>query len=79
MVGQLIAFPGLVRHDPVPTPTVRLPGPGVPTDNAAPAFKSQGFALPPYPPTIPGAPPPETSGPGAPTLDMSVPPVIVKP
>jgi len=46
---------------------------------AAPAFKSEGFHLPPYPPAIPGAPPPDTSGPGAPTLDMSVPPAIVKP
>ena len=51
----------------------------MPHDAKAPAFKSQGFALPAYPPTIPGAPPPETTGPGAPTLDMSVPPVIVKP
>ncbi|KAB2938966.1 TRAP transporter large permease subunit [Hyphomicrobium sp.] len=80
MVALLIAFPGLVRHDAVPTPGARpQPGIAAPTDGTVPAFKSQGFALPPYPPTIPGAPPPDTSGPGAPTLDMSVPPVIVKP
>ena len=46
---------------------------------ATPSFKNRGFSLSPYPPAIPGAPPPITTGPGAPTLDMSVPPVIVKP
>ena len=35
------------------------------------AFKNRGFSLSPYPPAIPGAPPPITTGPGAPTLDMS--------
>ncbi len=76
MVALLIAFPGLVRHDPVPTPAAHMrPAIGTP----APAYKGQGFSLPPYPPQIPGAPPPQTTGPGAPTLDMSVPPVIVRP
>ncbi|MDH4982489.1 TRAP transporter large permease subunit [Hyphomicrobium sp. D-2] len=76
VVALLIAFLGLVRHDPPPTahrPAVTAPG------GAAPAFKSEGFHLPPYPPAIPGAPPPDTTGPGAPTLDMSVPPDLVKP
>ncbi len=76
MVALLIAFPGLVRHDAPPNVQQRaLPAAG----DAAPAFKNQGFSLSPYPPAIPGAPPPETTGPGAPTLDMSVPPVIVRP
>jgi hypothetical protein len=78
MVGLLIAFPGIVGHDRGPLPRA-LPGAVAPDGTSAPAFKSQGFSLPPYPPAIPGAPPPETTGPGAPTLDMSVPPVIVKP
>jgi TRAP-type mannitol/chloroaromatic compound transport system permease large subunit len=79
MVALLIAFPGLVGHDKAPMPRA-FPGVGQPSDmRPAPAYESQGFALPPYPPQIPGAPPPETTGPGAPTLDMSVPPVIVKP
>ena len=63
MVGLLIAFPGLVRHDAPPAPQQRaLPAAG----DASPAFKDQGFSLSPYPPAIPGAPPPETTGPGAP-------------
>ncbi|MFA5899179.1 MAG: TRAP transporter large permease subunit [Hyphomicrobium sp.] len=76
MVGLLIAFPGLVRHDKTPTPRPALASPA---GGVTPAYKGEGFSLPPYPPAIPGAPPPETTGPGAPTLDMSVPPVIVKP
>jgi TRAP-type mannitol/chloroaromatic compound transport system permease large subunit len=76
MVALLIAFPRLVRHDPLPTAQPR-PAAGSPAN--LPVFKHEGFALPPYPPAIPGAPPPETTGPGAPTLDMSVPPTIVKP
>ncbi len=78
MVGLLIAFPGLVGHDQYPMPRA-LPGTVAPVSTAPQAFKGEGFSLPPYPPQIPGAPPPETTGPGAPTLDMSVPPVIVKP
>ncbi|MGI9403414.1 MAG: TRAP transporter large permease subunit [Hyphomicrobium sp.] len=82
MVGLLIAFPGIVRHDtglrapagpqririetPIARPEERLPG-------------QRGFALPPTPPAIKGAPPLITTGPGAPTLDLSVPPVIVPP
>jgi TRAP-type mannitol/chloroaromatic compound transport system permease large subunit len=78
MVALLIAFPGLVRHDKVPAPRdpaaapIAVPGP-------AGAHAERGFLLPPYPPAIPGAPPPDRSGPGAPTLDMSVPPVILPP
>ena len=74
MVGLLIAFPGLVRHDPVPN---ALPLPHH-AGGAGEAFKNKGFSLSPYPPAIPGAPPPITTGPGAPTLDLSVPPRIVK-
>jgi TRAP-type mannitol/chloroaromatic compound transport system permease large subunit len=76
MVGMLIAFPGLVRHEKTPAP--QIPRASVPTDGAMPA-RGNGFSLPPYPPAIPGAPPPERNGPGAPTLDMSVPPVIIRP
>lgn len=78
MVCLLIAFPGLVRHDKPPAPRPQ-PTIGTPANGVAPAYKGDGFSLPPYPPAIPGAPPPQTTGPGAPTLDMSVPPVIVKP
>ncbi len=78
MVGLLIAFPGLVRHDPTPMPARAHPGIGMPSGTPAQGYKNKGFSLSPYPPAIPGAPPPETTGPGAPTLDMSVPPVIVK-
>jgi TRAP-type mannitol/chloroaromatic compound transport system permease large subunit len=74
MVSLLIAFPQLVRHDAVRSalPQSHNAGP------AGEAFKNGGFSLSPYPPAIPGAPPPITTGPGAPTLDMSVPPRIVK-
>jgi TRAP-type mannitol/chloroaromatic compound transport system permease large subunit len=76
MVALLIAFPGLVRHDAVPIPHTFAPAH---YDPAAPqSARGRGLSLPPYPPAIPGAPPPDTSGPGAPTLDLSVPPVIVK-
>ncbi|CAN1723102.1 C4-dicarboxylate transporter, DctM subunit [Hyphomicrobium sp. 1Nfss2.1] len=78
MVGVLITFPGLVRHEKAPAPARVQQGMGAPHTPAG-AFEKQGFSLPPYPPQIPGAPPPDRSGPGAPTLDMSVPPVIVKP
>jgi len=78
MVTLLIAFPGLVRHDPLRAPRA-LTQPAVGRDSAPDAYKGGSFSLPPYPPQIPGAPPPDTSGPGAPTLDMSVPPAIVKP
>ena len=76
MVGLLIAFPGLVRHDPAADAAACTRSAA--GDAATPSFKNQGFSLSPYPPAIPGAPPPITTGPGAPTLDMSVPPVIVK-
>jgi TRAP-type mannitol/chloroaromatic compound transport system permease large subunit len=76
MVALLIAFPGLVRHDAAPVPRTFAPAH---YDPAAPrSARGQGLSLPPYPPAIPGAPPPDTSGPGAPRLDLSVPPVIVK-
>lgn len=82
MVGLLIAFPGIVRHDtglraPVEPQRIRIE-----TPIAGPEQRlrgQRGFSLPPTPPAIKGAPPPVTSGPGAPTLDLSVPPVIVPP
>jgi len=77
MVGVLIAFPGLVRHDSAPRHLPHVQRTAVPTDGSPHAI--DGFSLPPYPPAIPGAPLPEHSGPGAPTLDMSIPPVIIRP
>ncbi len=77
MVALLITFPGLVRHDERPayeTRPLQLEQP------QSPAPRDSGkIELPPYPPTIPGAPPPDRSGPGAPVLDFSVPPVIAPP
>jgi len=79
MVGLLIAFPGLVRHEAAPTPAPSVQR-GIKAPPLSPQIsKGDGFSLPPYPPQIPGAPPPDTTGPGAPTLDMSVPPVIAPP
>ena len=75
MVGLLIAFPGLVRRDKAPTLQDRPAHIEAP-QSTLPEGSGQ-IELPPYPPTIPGAPPPETSGPGAPVLDFSVPPVIL--
>jgi TRAP-type mannitol/chloroaromatic compound transport system permease large subunit len=75
MVALLIAFPGLVRRDKIATLQDRPAGIAAP-QRAMPDNAGQ-LALPPYPPAIPGAPPPDTSGPGAPTLDFSVPPVIL--
>jgi TRAP-type mannitol/chloroaromatic compound transport system permease large subunit len=77
MVALLIAFPGLVRHDKAPTLQDRPVHIDVPR-TTHPQGSGQ-IELPPYPPAIPGAPPPDTSGPGAPVLDFSVPPVIVPP
>ncbi|MEE8252920.1 MAG: TRAP transporter large permease subunit [Hyphomicrobium sp.] len=82
MVGLLIAFPGIVRHDtglraPVEPQRFRIETPIAGPEQRLPG--QRGFSLPPTPPAIKGAPPPVTSGPGAPTLDLSVPPVIVPP
>jgi TRAP-type mannitol/chloroaromatic compound transport system permease large subunit len=76
MVALLIAFPGLVRRDKAPTlddrpQRIEAPQSSVP-DNAG------QIVLSPYPPAIPGAPPPDRSGPGAPVLDFSVPPPILR-
>jgi TRAP-type mannitol/chloroaromatic compound transport system permease large subunit len=75
MVALLIAFPGLVRREKVPTLQ------DIPAHIEAPQRPASSNAgqleLPPYPPAIRGAPPPVASGPGAPVLDFSVPPVIV--
>jgi len=72
MVALLIAFPGLVRRD--KTPTLQDRPPAIATPQRTMPNTAGQLELPPYPPAIPGAPPPETSGPGAPTLDFSVPP-----
>ena len=80
MVALLIAFPGLVGHDAKPLPWAQTPqGLAAPHAGAGGAPQNRGFSLSPYPPEIPGAPPPTTTGPGAPTLDLSTPPVIVRP
>ncbi len=73
MVGLLIAFPGLVRRDKAPPPWA---GPArIESPLNGPNARGTGkIELPPYPPAIPGAPPPDRSGPGAPVLDFSVPP-----
>jgi len=76
MVALLIAFPGLVRHDKAPT-LDDMPA-RVETPYRATHPGTGQLELPPYPPAIPGAPPPETSGPGAPVLDVSVPPTIIR-
>ncbi len=75
MVGLVIAFPGLVIPDKarprgVEPAQVRVEGP--PSE----ANPRKGFALPPTPPAIEGAPPSSYDGPGAPTLDLSEPPEI---
>lgn len=82
MVGLLIAFPGLVRHDtglraPAEPQMIRTESPIAGPEQRLP--RQHGFSLPPTPPAIKGAPPPVKTGPGAPTLDLSVPPVIVRP
>jgi len=74
MVALLIAVPGLVRHDARPAPRALAPAHYAPV--APQDASGQGLSLPPYPPAISGAPPPISSGPGAPTLDLSVPPAI---
>jgi TRAP-type mannitol/chloroaromatic compound transport system permease large subunit len=80
MVALLIAFPGIVRHDAPPVPhTLSQTGIPVPRTDAGDPMRNRGLSLPPYPPAIPGAPPPISTGPGAPTLDLSVPPVIIPP
>lgn len=79
MVGLLIAFPELVRHDKAPTPQEIRERISIPIERQLSPSGEGQIELPPYPPAIPGAPPPSDSGPGAPTLDFSVPPVVVRP
>jgi tripartite ATP-independent transporter DctM subunit len=75
MVALLMTFPSLVRHD-RGTPRIeqRLQAPV--QNRPIPLGGARGLELPPYPPAIPGAAPPQSSGPGAPVLDFSVPPRI---
>lgn len=71
MVGVLIAMPGLVMSKPeVRTPPPAMSAPSVPVGTAA--GEQRGFALPPSPPQIEGAPYSDGIGigAGAPTLDM---------
>jgi hypothetical protein len=78
MVGLVMASPGLVmRHIVKP---VAYPPAAQHWEGAAPGLGAAGrLILPPSPPPIDGAPAPGLSGPGAPTLDMSVPPVVEPP
>ncbi len=83
MVALVMTMPWLViktkpvvPHDapaaaaPVPVP----PAAPAPVSTDASTTKAGAIALPPYPPAIEGAPAPDKAGPGAPTLDLSVPP-----
>ena len=79
MVGLLIAFPELVRHDKVPTREEIRQRMQSPIHRPLAPSGEGAIELPPYPPTIRGAPSPDVGGPGAPTLDFSVPPVVVRP
>src|SRR5262249_46166697 len=74
IVALLIAGPGLVGHD--ATPVRKALTPGIHAPGASQDTKGKGLSLPPYPPAIAGAPPPVSSGAGAPALDLSVPPTI---
>jgi TRAP-type mannitol/chloroaromatic compound transport system permease large subunit len=76
MVALLIAFPGLVRHEKAPT-FDDIPARATTQRPAGVMPEGGQIELPPYPPAIPGAPPPATTGPGAPTLDFSVPPQVL--
>ena len=63
MVALLIAFPGLGGHDAKPLPWAQTPqGLAAPHAGAGGAPQERGFSLSPYPPEIPGAPPPTTTG-----------------
>ncbi len=77
MVALLIAFPQLVSYGKVqPPPAIERT-----IDRQAPPPSAGGegrIMLPGTPPVIPGAPPPPSNMPGAPTLDFSVPPVILR-
>jgi TRAP-type mannitol/chloroaromatic compound transport system permease large subunit len=77
MVALVLLMPGLVIKAKPPVlreaPAATQPAAG--QANAGPAGPRAGaIALPPHPPTIEGAPPPDETGPGAPSLDLSVPP-----
>ena len=73
MVGVLIAMPSLVISKPEARRLAPVPAAvSTPHDGPAaePGAHERGFALPPMPPAIEGAPEAPLSGPGAPTLDM---------
>ena len=78
MVALVMALPWLV----MPTRT-KPPAPPLGVQiRLAPAeipVSGERLALPPWPPTIEGAPPPSMTGPGAPTLDMAEPPNLDAP
>ncbi|MDQ8698348.1 TRAP transporter large permease subunit [Hyphomicrobium sp. LHD-15] len=67
MVGLLMAMPTLVMSK--PETAAKRHTPAAISVPLAPSG-DHGFALPPEPPTIEGAPEVQSSGPGAPTLDM---------
>jgi TRAP-type mannitol/chloroaromatic compound transport system permease large subunit len=69
MVGIIMALPQLVMRKPA-GPKAPPPAASVEILHGTGRKQGEGFALPPWPPHIEGAPEPSTSGPGAPTLDM---------
>jgi hypothetical protein len=82
MVGLIMMLPGMVIKTKVgaPPPPVQIEAPiapkpadGIPGQPVAPPASGR-LALPPTPPLIEGAAAPDESGPGAPVLDLSVPP-----
>ena len=69
MVGLLVAMPTLVMSKPEAAPKRHAPA-AISVPLAKTPRGDHGFALPPEPPTIEGAPSSQSSGSGAPTLDM---------
>jgi TRAP-type mannitol/chloroaromatic compound transport system permease large subunit len=78
MVALVLMDPALVMK-PVLAPSARVEMPAVLPATDFSSSKHGRFALPPGPPLVPGAPNVPMTGPGAPTLDMSVPPEVLQP
>jgi TRAP-type mannitol/chloroaromatic compound transport system permease large subunit len=78
MVALVLMNPALVMK-PVLAPSARVEMPAVIPATDISSSKHGRFALPPGPPLVPGAPNVPMTGPGAPTLDMSVPPEVPLP
>ena len=77
MVAVLMLLPGLAMNKPK-APAAPVPA-AVSTMPSAAPDGDRGFALPPTPPAIEGAPEVPLSGPGAPTLDMRALPSFTAP